>query len=318
MQYSAELLAGLSADFVGVCSPMERLAVVGDLWATVVNATADLGEWLRLVDRLDGEVDPDVWAAVSGPLTILGHVVTDEDRAAFESYVRRVAGRAFSRLGWEPVEGEDQRLGIARGRLITLLARVGADEAVRAEAAARLERFATDPAAISPDVLTATVAAVAAAGGDAAYDAILARFRSAATPQDRTRYLVALGGFSEPAHLMASLRLALSDEVRSQDGPMLIANVLANRTVDTAVWSWLEANQGRLAERFPRSLLLRAFDGLTVMVDEDMAAAAHRFFEATELPIKGTQLRQLEERIEVNVAFGARVRPVLAERLRSS
>ncbi len=315
--YGAELLAALSEDLRERCDALERMGVVGDTWAAVLAGAAPLSAWANLVVELAEEDDPDVWSAVAGPIGLLDLVVSDADRPILRDFVRRVAGPAFGRLGWDVVAGESERTAVTRGRLISVLGTLGADPAVRKEAAARFDRLASDRGAVAADLVTATVNVVAATGGDAAYESVLDRYRAAATPQDQVRHLVALAGFPDEAHLLRSLELSLSDDVRSQDGPFLIGGVLTNRAGGGAAWSWIEANQERIVARFPRNLLIRLLDGVVGFVDRDLVATVHAFFATTDLPVGGARVAQLEERMDVNVAFGERVRPEIATTLSS-
>jgi puromycin-sensitive aminopeptidase len=314
--YSPDLLGRLTrAGLQEICDPLERLGLIGDAWAQVMSGAADVGSWVDLVRALGDEADPDVWAAVSGPLAVLDRVADDKDRPVLAEAVRRVAGPAFDRLGWDPAPGESERDAISRSRLIALLGTVAADTAIRAEAAARLARFETDSGALAADILSATVGVVAATGGDEAYDMILGRYRTAGTPQDQVRYLMSLATFPDPHLLTRSLDLALSTEVRSQDGPSLIAAVLVNRDGAALAWSWIEDHWDRIAARFPRNLLVRMFEGVVGLVDADLVARVHTFLADTDIPVQGPRLHQLEERIDINVAFAARVRPGLGEAL---
>jgi puromycin-sensitive aminopeptidase len=314
--YSPELRAALDGDLLTICSPLERMSLVGDTWAAVLAGVAPLSAWVTLVGHLAAEDDPDVWSAVAGPLGLLDLVVSDTDRPVLQAFVRRVAGPAFAAIGWDPAPEEPERIAITRGRLVSLLGTSGADPAVRAEATARFERSASDPSAVAPDLVAAVINVVAAAGGEAAYGALLERYHAALTPQDQARCLSALAGFPDPEHLMRSLEMALSDEVRSQDGPFQIASVLFNRAGGEAAWAWVEANQGRIEARFPRNLRIRIFEGVAGFVDASLVARASDWFASTTLVIGGgPRIAQLEERMNVNVAFSARVGHDLAATL---
>jgi puromycin-sensitive aminopeptidase len=301
--YSAELLAAVEGVFAQ-CDPLERVALISDTWAAVMVGSAPLSAWASLVSRLTDETDPDVWSAFSASAGMLDLVVADADRPTLQAFIQRIARPAFERVGWEPTAGEPERVRIARGRLVTLLGTIGADPAVRAEATARF----ADPSSVAPDLLTPVVIVTAAAGGDEVYAELRKRLKAAKTPQDEVRYGLGVAGVPEPTNLIETLELSVSDEVRSQDGPFHIASVLNNRAAGPEAWAWIVANQERIAARFPRNLLIRLFEGIVAFVDADLVAQVHTFFAATELPVKGPRVAQLEERIDINVAFAARVR----------
>ena len=106
-----------------------------------------------------------------------------------------------------------------------------------AEAAlARFRDFLADRSGLAPDLLTPVAHVVAAWGGEEGWTSILERYRSATTPQDKVRYLTALPATRDPALLARTLDLALGDEVRTQDGYFLVAEVMANRAGGALAW----------------------------------------------------------------------------------
>jgi puromycin-sensitive aminopeptidase len=314
--YAPELLTALEDDLHGICNPLERMALLGDTWAAVLAGATPLSAWVTLVGHLTDEDDPDVWAAVSGALGLLDLVVSDTDRLALQAFVRQVAGPAFTATGWDPVPAEPERIAITRGRLVSLLGTTGADPDVRAEAAARFDRVASDSSAVAPDLVAAVISVIAATGGEAAYRSLLDRYHAALTPQDQARCLSALAGFPDREHLMRTLEMAVSDDVRNQDGPFQIAGVLFNRAGGEAAWAWVEANQDRIEARFPRNLRIRIFEGVVGFVDASLVTRARDWLDSTTLVIGGgPRVAQLEERMNVNVAFAARVGRDLATTL---
>ncbi len=316
--YSPNLLELLTADLQGVCDPLERLGLVGDTWATVVAGRAPLSAWVGLVTSLGDERDPDVWAAVLAPLGLLDLIVSDAERPTLQAFVRSVARPAFDRLGWVPEDGEQARLGITRSRLVGALGTVGADKAVAADAAARFAAYRADPSCLAPDLLTPTANVVVASGGEPAYDLVLDAYRRAATPQEKIRYLSALSNVSEPELAMRALELSLSPEVRSQDTPFLIAPLVASRAGGARAWDWVTERWDDIAGRLPGNLLSRVLEGITGLVDPDTADRVHAWFEKQTLPVAAVRLAQLQERMDINVAFGSRVRDSLADQLRSA
>jgi puromycin-sensitive aminopeptidase len=315
VRYSAELLGRLTADLQAIADPLERLSLVGDTWASVVAGTQTLEDLLVLLDALRDETDPDVWGAMLNPFGLLNLIGDDAGREAVATCVRRLAGPALARLGWDPRPDDGPRAGTVRSRLIAALGVLGADPEIRAEAARRHDELLAGGDGPAADVVTATVNVVAAAGGPDTYQTILGRYRAATNPQEKMRYLNALGSFEDPALLARSLELCMSDEVRNQDGPFLVGSILASRTGSVLAWEWLEAQWDGIIDRFPNNLLVRMLEGITGLVDPPLARRAHAFLDAHEAPIGGPRLDQLEERMDVNVALGQRLGTTLAATL---
>ncbi len=315
VRYQPELLAALREDLGGRTDPLERAALVGDTAAAVVAGHLDLADWVGLVEALGAEMDPDVWSAVTSMATVLDLTVTDDERHALPGFVRRVASSSYRRLGWEPVDGEHPRAAMARGRVIRLLGTVGADEDVRAEAAARLARWPGDRSALAPDVVNAAIAVVAATGAPGVWDDLLTRYREAPTPQQRIRYLLAFAELPDRDLLIDALDFALSTEVRSQDAPMLIQLATLNRHAGDAAWTWIEDHHDELVRRLPRNLLLRTYDGIVGIVDPALVARVHAFLQGGAVPVGALHIAQLEEEMDIHAAFAVRMRGRVASAL---
>jgi len=308
--YSTELMGRLvGAGLQQVCDPLERMSVLGDGFAGVVAGALELTDWVALTAVLADEDDPDVWNTVLSALGALNLVTPEQDLPLLQRFVRRVATPAFATLGWDPPEGERARLGIARSRLIFALGVLGADPEVRAQTAVRHERLLEDRSSLSPDVVTAVVGVLAAAGGAEAYEIILGEYRRAANPQDKIRYLMALAGSEDPELLRRTLEFCLTDEVRNQDAPLVVGNVLASRAGRHLAWPWMEAHWDELLGRFPHNLLIRTVEGIASIASEEAAQRVHRWLADHPLPVGGPRVAQLEERMDITVSLAARVGP---------
>jgi puromycin-sensitive aminopeptidase len=320
VRYSAELLAGLADAITSdQTTPLERMALVGDTWAAVVAGKAPIEELLELLRALgDSEDDPDVWATMIGPLYTLDLLVPAADRAVLASFVRDLAGPAFAPLGWEPGSDEPQRLGILRGRLISVLGLLGADPEIGAEAQRRVADHLDRGDALAPDVVTAAVNVAVGAGGVEVWDSVYEQFLKASNPQDRVRYLQALAATKDPVLLARALERTLSVDVRSQDAPFVISGILGSRAGGPLAWTWLTENWAAVQAKLPANLLVRLLEGVTGLATPELAAEVHAWFAATELPIGGPRLAQLEERLDVNVALGQRIGAAIATALERS
>ena len=98
---------------------------------------------------------------------------------------------------------------------------------------------------------------VAAADGDAAlYDRYVAKLAATrAQPEEYNRFLDALTAFQDPALVKRTLEYALSDAVRSQDAPTLIAGALVSSQKNLA-WEFVREKWPALIEK------LGVFQGL--------------------------------------------------------
>jgi aminopeptidase N len=300
---------------------LERANLLSDTWATTLAGHSTLQDFLGLASRLGLEPDPAPWSAVGAALTLTNRVADEADRPALHEAVAALVGPTFSRLGFEATAEDGERTPSLRSLAISLLGTIGADDAVRAEAA---RRFDASPlgggsgAPIPADIEPATLAVVAELVRPGDYDALLERYRTAATPQEEMRSLAALAVFPDVDLCLRTFDLAMT-EVRSQNGFMVIGSLLTNRVGNQAVWTRLTESWDAVLERFPKNAPPRIIEAIPALcADEALAARVIAFLDDHPLSSGPRRVAQSIERLRVNVAFGARERDRLGATLRSA
>jgi puromycin-sensitive aminopeptidase len=302
-----EALAGALA----ALTPLERADLVGDTWATTLAGRSRLDEFMGLASRLGLEPDPSAWSPVANAFGLVHRIAADGDRETLHAAVRAVIGPKFAELGFEAHPGESDRTPTLRSLAINLLGTVGADEAVRAEAAGRLDASPIKGGSgspIPPDIEAATLAVVAQLLRPGDYDALLQRYRTASTPQAELRSLNALATFPDIDFCLRTFDLALT-EVRSQNGFVVIGALLANRVGCQAVWTRMTESWERMQERFPKNAFPRMIESLPALCgDAEFAEGAVDFLAAHPLDSGPRRVAQSIERLRVHMAFAARER----------
>ena len=315
--YEAETRLAL-AEHLSELAPLERSNLLGDTWATTLAGLTSLWEFLVLASRLGLEPDPAPWAPVGGALVLCNRIARPEHDDALHRAVAALIGPTYRHLGFDATPGESERTPSLRALAITLAGTIGADTAVRAEAA---RRFDASPIAggsgdpIPADIESATLAVVAQLVRPGDYDALLERYRTASTPQEEMRSLGALAGFADVELCLRTFELAMT-EVRSQNGFSVISALLGNPVANQAVWQRLTQSWDAVLERFPKNAPPRILDSLPALcADADFAERAIAFVDEHPLESGPRRVAQSVERLRVNVAFAARERGGLADSL---
>jgi aminopeptidase N len=251
---------------------------------------------------------------VTGALGLLDFAVADADRGALEEFVQSLLGPELERVGWEPRPDDDYEAPRRRSILIGALGTVGADPGVRAETG---DRFAAleHGRPLDVDIASALLQVVATTAGRAEYESLLARFRSRADPLEERRYLVSLGYVRDARLTAQTCELCLS-EIRTQDAPYLLRNLLMNRAVGPAVWEFVAGHWDRLLELYPENSIPRMAEvSRLCQLDADGAPRLSRevapFLAAHSLGGQQRPVDQSLERLAVNVRFVMEQRPHL-------
>ncbi|HLI14456.1 MAG TPA: M1 family metallopeptidase [Acidimicrobiales bacterium] len=316
--YDADLRSALLSEIEGL-EALERYTIVSDAWATVLARLAELEEFLDVVERLGNEQDPHVWSVVLGALRTLDVVARPADRPALAAYTRRLLGPRLERLTWERAADEDEQTPVLRASLIGALGTIGEDGLVVARAR---EAFAADQSGARPydaDLAAAILSVVAAHADEAAFSAIVARYRAPRDPIDEQRHLMSLGSLRDPALAAAVHEMALR-EIRSQNAPYLLGAMLANRHVGPATYEFVTARFDELAARFPENSIHRMLEGITGLAGEGAPDfdAVRAFVEGHVAGGRRRLVTQSLERLAVHrrlgLALGERLGEVLAKR----
>jgi puromycin-sensitive aminopeptidase len=309
------------AEHLPELTPLERANLIADTWATTLAGHSALRDFLILASRLDVDPDPAAWSPVGGALVLTKRIARPDDAEALHDAVAALLGPIHGRLGFDATPGESERTPTLRALAINLMGTVGADPAVRAEAA---RRFDASPigggsgAAIPPDIESATLAVVAQLLRPGDFDALLERYRTASTPQEEMRSLGALASFPDADLCLRVFDLAMT-EVRSQNGFAVIGSILANPVGNQAVWTRLTESWDAVIDRFPKNAPPRIIESIPALCgDAEFAEDAIAFLNAHPLSSGPRRVAQSIERLRINVAFGAREHAGLADSLRAA
>jgi puromycin-sensitive aminopeptidase len=306
------------ADHLSELTPLERANLLADTWATTLAGHSTLKEFLIVGAKLGLEPDPTPWASVAAAFHLLRRIVDDSDVGALRDAVAALVGPQYRRLGFEAQTGEGERTPTLRSLAINLMGTVGADADVRAEAARRFDASPLgggDGEPIPADVEAATLSVVAQLLRPGDYDALLARYRAAATPQEEMRSLNALSAFPDTDLASRTFDLAMT-EVRTQNGWIVISALLTNPVAGQSIWRRVTESWDLILERFPKNAHARIAEAIPALCgDATFARQVVQFLDDHPLASGPRRVAQSVERLGVNVAFAARERGRLADSL---
>ncbi len=302
--YRARYLGGLREALLGrldELAAVERFDLVNDEWAGALAGLAPATDFLDLTRRLRGERDRNVWSVALGALAALDRCLDEADRPGLQALVRDRLGQAVAELGWWPAPGEDELRGQLRADLLRAAGTLGNDPAVQAEAERVFGR---------PDLPAGTQAAVVAilahTGDEARFEEYVRRFRTARTPQEEQRYLLALAGFRPPGLVRRTLHMALDGTVRTQDAPFLVRALLLAPHGRAEAWAFVRASWERMSRDYPVVGLRRLFEGTIGLARPEWEAEVRAFVEERRLSLGGKVLDQYLEQLHLAVRLRER------------
>ncbi len=311
-----DALFGALMDDIPSLEPLERFTLVDDAWAFVESGQARAASFLRVATTFEHETEQSIWSAVlGGAAGISHHLVSEDVRPAFESWVRGLVGTQAAALGWEPEPSEPDLIRRLRGQLIGAMGRMGNHDPTIDKAREVYERVVADPTAVDPEVAQASLFTVAAHGDEQTYDAFLARHLDAPNPQQKLKYLQALASMDRQDAVERTFGLIEDGTVRSQDTTWVLARMLMNRRTGPDAWTSLRQKWETLAEAIPPMTQSRMVEGLPALSRPDVAADVEAFFAETPLSHAAKALEQKLERLRAMVAMREREADGIADAL---
>ena len=316
--YETDAVRSMAKDVETALTPAERIMLLSDIWASVRVNREPIGDYLAVAQGLQSDRTGAVLTELVRQLDFIGeHLVNDADRESYDLWVRQLLTPAAKNVGWTPKPGEPSDQSSVRAQLMHALGYTARDPEVEAVARKLTEQAMQDPSSVDHELLSVALS-VAARDGDAAlYDQVMARLKTAKTPEEQYVYQAILTRFSDPKLLERTLESAISPDVRSQDAPYVISGVMRNPAGARLAWDFARAHWNDVAN------LGGAFGGGVIVTatgsfcDAGMRDEVTEFFATHHAPASERGLKQSLERINDCVDLKAQQGTQLASWLQS-
>lgn len=305
VRYEASLLGALEPRLAEL-DPLERFTLLDDTWAFAVEGSVPIGEFAVLAAAFRDEQEHAVWQMLVTHLLELGRYVPNDDR--FADFIRRLVGPTADRLGWDPVEGEDDLTRRLRGQVLTTYGCLGKEPETIRRAKSLFSAVLADPAAVDAEVALAVLAISATFGDYDDYEAVVEAYESSSNPQLRVRYLRALGYFPGLDAADRTFEMTLNGRIRGQDGAWVIAGLLANQSTTDHIWNRVTEQWTTLTSLLPPATQRYLVHSLPAMVEPGLARRVEAFFAETGFPVAAKSLSQKLELQRAMVSLGLRER----------
>jgi aminopeptidase N len=302
-EYSGDERAKLRARLRDL-TPAERLSLRGNEWLLMRNLREDAGEYLALLRDMPRPAERPLVNAVADSLQFLDQrLVTDENRAAWEQFVR-AAMNGYAPLTWQTPGSETAEQRIARAEVLWTLGEAARDPEVIAGAKKIAEQYMKDPASVDAVVADRALPLAVMQGDEVLYQRVLQHLESETTPEIRNRYRGLLTEFRDPKLIARTIDYIFSDKTRTQDMPRLIGAMMQNPAARDAMWAATKAHWSEIETKVPTSI--GGVAGATgTFCDRTSRQDVESFFTAH--PPKGGErgLRRGLESIDNCIAFRA-------------
>jgi aminopeptidase N len=284
---------------------VEQTSLLEDLWAVVELKQEPVASFLSVSqDVAASGVSPAIETIALHLNYISSHLVDNEHRPEFEQWVRDLLRPAADTLGWKPLAHENDERKALRATVLHTLGYAGRDPAVLREARRRVDMYLASVGDTDPTLFN-TIVELAALNGDAAlYERYLARSRrSDERAGDARNFRGALSLFADPELTKKTLEYATSPEVRAQDAPALLGELLNTPGTAAAAWDHIKTHWDTLQRTGMFQGIRRIVRETGSFCDMPTRKDLASFFEAH--PVSGNErvAQQALERIDRCIAL---------------
>jgi aminopeptidase N len=300
-------------------SPTELTWFAENEWALTYSGRHQISSFLDSVRALTPSRAYSVWDILGSHLRFISdNIVTDAERPAFTTWAESTLKPVMDQIGWEPKSGDSLELKAMRSDVFRALGLVARDQHAFSMARDIVNHYMADESSVDPSLVEDAFVVAAFQGDAQLYDAFLNHMREAKSPGEHNRYMAALADFHDPALLERTLKLTLTDDVRSQDAARLIVNVMRNPAGRQLAWQFVKADWPQIKAKSSVWSAASIVFGASSFCDPQAASEVQQFFGSAQLPGAKRTLRQSVERISECSHFRQAQEPVLAKFLRSA
>ncbi|KAL1915194.1 uncharacterized protein VTP21DRAFT_7470 [Calcarisporiella thermophila] len=255
VKYSTDLLNKLieAVKKGSVFKDTDRLNLINDAVHLAEAGYDRTSNYLNLVQAYHNEQNPIMLGEVATGLASFFAAWSEQSQKA-RSGLLNIQRKLFTNLsrqvGWDFAEGEDYITASRRSVVLAAAARAN-DSYVVNMAKTRFYRFVHgNDSALNPNLRQFVYEVVVATGGVAEYEAVLKLYRESTLLDQKLLALRALGYTKQPELILRTLKLSLSNEVRSQDINIPFAALGNNPTARPVLWAFVKKHWEMLFNRY--------------------------------------------------------------------
>jgi aminopeptidase N len=304
--YKGNLLESLLADDARVLSPIEKVAMIGDMAALVDAGRMPLGQALGRIPTLAEDSTRQVVAKTLDILHGLqDNLVEPRLLARYRQYLEDVYGPRARALGWKAKPGDSEDSRILRPAILPLMADVAEDPEDIEEARKLAGAWLLDHKAVDPEMVGAVLVVAARHGDQNLFD----RYRAAAKKEKDENIerdlLYAMGSFPQPEIAKEALSLVLTPEIDSRLALYIPFSVAARPETRDLAYDFVKDHWDALIAKLPTDTGADLPYIAADYCDEGHREDAAKFFQGRSTKYAGgpRTLDQVLEQIHLCAAY---------------
>lgn len=315
VQYSSEMLQMFKPAVSDLSlPPLDRLGLLGDIFALVQSGQTSTDQALMLLEAMENEDNCTVWSSITSVLMKLKMLMqyAPDIQPNFKVFGRRLLARIGSCVSWDPRPDEGHKDKLLRSVILNLLYAFE-DENTIIEAHKRFEAHKDGTVPLWSDIRGTVYKTVLRNADLETYETFLKLYRQETLQEEKERILCALAAIKNEDLHKEVLNFALTDEVRRQTTLTLLGALAQSRKGRDLVWNYVKNNWDDLHKKYGTPVILSGFisSSFSHYASEEMAVEVEKFFSEHSTSGAERAVQQTVERIRINAAWLKRDLPCI-------
>ena len=264
---------------------LDAWGVENDLYAYMKKNIVTLGEYLDFIEKYcfaaKYPMNLGILSHLRGLYTLFYEKeFTESER--LERIFREYSMDIIKQVGWKKNPEESPTTALMRSSAILGSGLTG--EHMTVNKSNKLFDRSLKGISIDPDIRSAVYGIVAWSGNGDIYRNLREHYEKEEAPEEKIRFLAALGMFRDEKLLRAAMDYSLTDKVRYQDSFFIPAYVSSNPLGRKVIWKWTRENWKEIRGRFKSGthMLGRYVENLSLIGDPSEVVEIRRFFGKKE------------------------------------
>ena len=281
----------------------EKFSLIDDLWASSVSCRIPINIFLNNSLHFEKDTDPELQSLIVSRFSSLKRYANKDLKKKYISIIENYALNLIQEIGEESKEGEDLKIKELRAILYRTLSITCENNIYIEKLNDIYNQYNLRKGSIDPNITASAIASVAYYGNESTYRDYFQKYTEGETPQEKMRFLYSLAEFRDTKLLEKTLDASLSEEIKNQDAPYLIAYALRDYRHCEKTWSFIEKNWKDIIKKFPDNTIPRIFGGIKIISNIELADKINLFFKNNPIPQGQKTIDQNLEKMYQNINF---------------
>jgi puromycin-sensitive aminopeptidase len=300
--YPAQMLGAFSSAIKNKeLSSINRLGIVRDAFALAEAGHLPTAQALALAKNFINETDYNVWLVLAVGLNTVGAAAFGQSYYEdFKQYAGNIFANVAHKSGWQEKPNESSAQVLLRS-LSLLQAGKWGNQKIITQAKKMFASKQKPPVNIRSVVYSLATYI----GGAKEYKKLMKLYQTETLHEEKDRIARALAQFNSPKLLKKTLTFALSNKVRAQDAPFIIAGVFRNPAGSSLALDFVFKNWNWLISRYSSglSMISRIIGVMDNFYTNEAANKIEKFYKTHKAPGAKRTLAQTLEKIRSNAAW---------------